>query len=269
MIRNPVVAGQFYPGDPAQLREMVDAYLGKAATRETEPTIVAMAPHAGYIYSGPVAGQTLGEAKLAKTIILLGPNHTGLGRPLSVWDTGGWETPLGVMSVEADLAASLIGRNAGFESDQTAHAREHSLEVMLPFLQAIDSSARIVPIAIAAHDMGTIERAGQALAEAVTNYPQDVSIVVSSDMSHYVSHEDAKSRDAHALKAIEELDPNGLYETVRAKNISMCGVLPMTLGLVAANALGAKNARITAYATSGDASGDYSKVVGYAGAIVS
>lgn len=268
--RNPVVAGMFYPDDPDLLRHEVRQHLA-AAARDAAPTLLAMVPHAGYVYSGEVAGQTLGAANLPDTIVLLGPNHTGLGAPLSVWPGGNWHTPLGPVPVDEELADALAESDAGFTRDTAAHVREHSIEVILPFLQEYTPDLSIVPVAVAEPHPQTLREAAQTLADVlrrVTDAGRRVAMVVSSDMSHYVTHAEAARRDSLALARIEALDPLGLYATVRDRGISMCGVLPATLGLFAALALGAQTARVVAYATSGEVSGDMERVVGYAGVLV-
>lgn len=269
MHRQAIVAGQFYPGQPRVLAETVSHFLAAAEAPGAAPTIAAMVPHAGYVYSGAVAGKTLGSARLAPTVILFGPNHTGMGRPLAVWEEGFWELPGGGLNVDEALADALIEAVPGFVADFDAHLHEHSLEVVLPFLAAINPDTRIVPVAVSERRLEALLAAGKALAGVIKAAGQPVSLVVSSDMSHYVTQAQAKARDSLALEKILALDPAGLYEVVRAKGISMCGVLPMTLALSAALELGATSARLAAYATSGEASGDFERVVGYAGVIVS
>lgn len=267
MERDPVVAGQFYPGAAQALQSEVNKYLAKAQTPNGR-ALLAMAPHAGYVFSGPVAGLTLGQAGLSNTMLLLGPNHTGRGARFSLWNKGAWRIPGGSVPVEEYLAERLLQQDAHLEPDMNGHLHEHSLEVMLPFLVGIRPEARIVPIAILESELSTLIQVGRSIAKVLAEWPDPVSIVVSSDMSHYVPHEEAKKRDKMALDRIEAMDPEGLYETVRRHGITMCGVLPMTVGLAACRELGATKAEITAYDTSGRASGDYGQVVGYAGALV-
>ncbi|MFZ5426680.1 MAG: AmmeMemoRadiSam system protein B [Thermodesulfobacteriota bacterium] len=269
MIRQPVVAGQFYPGSPQSLENEVRSCLAAAPEVRDERTLLAMAPHAGYVYSGQVAGTTLGQANLGSSILMLGPNHTGMGRPFSVWPRGSWLTPLGPADIDESLAKALIAAEPRLEPDQAAHAQEHSLEVLLPFLQVKMGSVKFVPVAVSEPRLSELAAAAKSLAGVLRGWPEPVSMVVSSDMSHYVPHERAKELDSMALGAVLRLDPVGLYSTVREMGISMCGVLPMTLGLMTALELGAANAELAAYSTSGDASGDYGRVVGYAGVLVS
>lgn len=267
MDRNPVVAGQFYPGAGRALDREVRGFLAAAGPPEGDdrPTLLAMVPHAGYVYSGAVAGQTLGQARLADTLLLLGPNHTGQGRSLAVWPRGRWLTPLGAAAVDEALAASLLAADPRLSADVAAHLQEHSLEVALPFLQVLNPKATMVPAAVAERNPQVLESVARNLAAAIRAAGRPVSVVVSSDMSHYVSREQAEELDGMAIAAMLDLDPGRLYEVVRRHGISMCGVLPMTLGLALARELGATRARLAAYATSGQVSGDYRRVVGYAG----
>lgn len=269
MFRQPVVAGRFYPASPDALRREVAAYLGEAGPEpEDAPTILAMTPHAGYIYSGSVAGRTLGAARLSDTVLLLGPNHTGRGRRLALWPSGAWAVPGCDVPVDADLARALAEAEPRLTPDLAAHLDEHSLEVLLPFLCVKNPGVRIVPLAVAEPDPDVLRQVAGTMARVLGERPEPVSLVVSSDMSHYVPHETAKRRDALALDRALALDPDGLYRVVREAGITMCGVLPMVLGLHLAKALGARQAVLAAYATSGEASGDYSQVVGYAGVLV-
>lgn len=267
-LRQPVVAGRFYPADPAALARETAAYLAEAGKPSGQPTILAMAPHAGAVYSGPVAGKTLGAANLADTLLLLGPNHTGRGARMAVWPEGTWRIPGRDVPVEAALAEALLAAAPGLSPDQAAHLGEHSLEVLLPFLTAVRPGCRIVPVAVAEPRPGVLDETAQAMAGVLAAWPEPVSIIVSSDMSHYLPQATAQKRDSAALARVLALDPQGLLAVVRREDISMCGVLPMTLGLLIARALGATSARLAAYATSGEVSGDYEQVVGYAGVIV-
>lgn len=267
MDRQPIVAGKFYPGAPRGLQAQVRRFLDQAAPAKG-PTLLAMVPHAGYIFSGPVAGKTLGAAELARDILLLGPNHTGRGAPFALWNEGAWHIPGTSVPVNEDLAARLLEAAPLLRADTQAHLYEHSLEVLLPFVTARRPDARIVPVAVMEHGLDKLLEVAHAMASVLKAWPEPVSVVVSSDMSHYVPHEVAEKQDSLALERVEALDPEGLYAVVRKNNITMCGVLPMTMGLAICRELGATGARIAAYDTSGSASGDYAQVVGYAGALV-
>lgn len=267
--RQPAVAGQFYTTDAAPLMEEVRGYLAQAQPKNAAHTILAMAPHAGYYYSGIIAGVTLGQANLAKTVLLLGPNHTGLGKPFAVWPDGRWLFPGGSLAVDEELASFLCEKEPLLEPDTLAHQREHSLEVMVPFLAALDPGTSIVPICVSHPTLDTLLGVGKAIGRALRGFERPVSMLVSSDMSHFVPHEVAKNQDTQALEPALRLDPVRFYETVRGEGISMCGVLPMTVGIAAALELGAQESEITGYATSGQINGEMRRVVGYAGMLVS
>ncbi|WP_461211119.1 AmmeMemoRadiSam system protein B [Desulfocurvus sp. DL9XJH121] len=269
MDRHPVVAGQFYTADPGALEREVRGYLDEAEAKSGGPTLLAMAPHAGYVFSGSVAGRTLGAAELAPSILLLGPSHTGRGRSLAVWPEGRWFAPGGGVDVDAELAGALLAADPRLAADEQAHGTEHSLEVLVPFLMQAAPGARVVPMCVSEPGYAVLAEVAANLAGAVEALARPVSVVVSSDMSHYVSRERARELDSLALDAVLALDPEALYRVVRSRGITMCGVLPMVLGLLLAKAMGASKARLAAYATSGDVTGDNSHVVGYAGVLVS
>lgn len=269
MDRQPIVSGQFYPGTPESLDGELAGFLAQAEDRDSDPTILAMVPHAGYVFSGGVCGKTLGRANLHPTVVLLGPNHTGQGARLAVWPDGKWLFPGGGLEVDSELALEIMEADSRFTADRDAHLNEHSLEVILPFLAKLDPATRIVPICVAEPNPDALLEAGRAIASVLSAEKRAVSIVVSSDMSHYVSHDKAREQDVLAIKAACDLKPLDMYRVVREKGISMCGVLPMTLGLHAAKGLGARKAELVAYATSGEVNRDFSKVVGYAGILVS
>jgi AmmeMemoRadiSam system protein B len=264
------VAGQFYPAGPTLAKD-VAALLAQTPSggKHDRPTLMAMVPHAGYVYSGSVAAKTLAQANLADTVLLLGPNHTGRGRRLAVWPDGTWELPGGGLAVDEELAGALLASDTRLAADYAAHAGEHSLEVVLPFLWVKNPATRIVPVVVAEFNPTVLSDVAVSMASVLKNWPKPVSIVVSSDMSHYVSHDAARGLDALALAEIKALRPMGLFSVVRDRGITMCGVLPMTLALFLAREMGAETAEVTAYATSGEVSGDMQHVVGYAGVLIS
>ncbi|MEF2145055.1 MAG: AmmeMemoRadiSam system protein B [Desulfovibrionaceae bacterium] len=270
MIRQPIVAGQFYPSDADVLMAQVRSFLAEADPRSGKGrTLLAMAPHAGYVFSGRIAGKTLGQADLASTILLLGPNHTGMGGRFGVWPSGRWNIPGGGLDVDAELADALVQAEPRLTSDVQPHLREHSLEVLIPFLAAIDPETRIVPVTVAESSLDALLQVGAAVGRTLKGWQVPVSLVVSSDMSHYLSDIQARELDKVALDAALSLDPCKFYETVRNRRISMCGVFPMTLALAVLGELGGEcMARLVAYGTSADASGDFDRVVGYAGMLV-
>lgn len=263
--RGPAVAGQFYFGAAARLSEQVASFVDKDAVREE--AIGVMVPHAGLIYSGAVAGAVYSSITFPRTFVMLGPNHTGLGPPISLMGQGAWEIPTGRFEIDRKLAAK-IALNADVSEDVQAHSFEHSLEVQLPFFAHISREVRIVPISILSAALDDCLGLAATVAAAVkeTDYP--VVVLASSDMSHFVSDSSARRLDREAIDRLLELDPEGLYETVRSRRITMCGYLPSVVMLAAARLLGAGSARLVKYATSAEVSGDYENVVGYAGIVV-
>ncbi len=270
MNRKPVVAGRFYTDNPRQLKSELEMYFGEIPDKSARPyDRLVMLPHAGYMFSGAPCGRTLAESNLAPAVILLGPNHTGLGAPMSVWTSGSWEFPGGKLDVDQPLAAKLIESRSGFVENQAAHSREHSLEVIIPFLHYINPETTIVPVCVSETSPAALHKAGEAVAEIITASKTPVSIVVSSDMSHFIPASKAKKMDSMALEAIIRMDPQDLYSIVSSNQISMCGVLPMTMGMFAARKLGAHSGRLVDYTNSGQVTGDYESVVAYAGVIIS
>lgn len=266
MIRRPAVAGQFYPGDPEKLR----AFLEESVRPGPEPAaaVGVVSPHAGYVYSGRVAGAVFGRVRVPDAVILLGPNHTGLGTEASIVSHGAWATPLGPVSIHGELAEALRAESALFEEDALAHAHEHSLEVQVPFLQYRNPGVRIVPIAFMLRDLAAVEEAGEAVASVVARWRDPVLLVASSDMTHYEPQDRAREKDARAIERVLALDPEGLLDTTKRFGITMCGVIPTAVLLVAARRLGATGGELVTYATSGEVSGDLRSVVGYAGMVI-
>jgi len=267
--RHPAVAGRFYTSEPTRLRREVESYLG--STREGIIPLMVMLPHAGYMFCGSIIGETLSKVRLPQSVFLLGPNHSGRGRPLSVWPDGKWFTPLGAVEVDTELAAHCLSAKAGFEANLDAHATEHSLEVLLPFLQCHTPGIRVVPVAVALNNLEELRTAGEGLARCIRKEGEagrQVALVVSSDMNHFDNQERTVQKDTKALTPLLELLPEELFNTVRTERISMCGVCPATLALFASKELNAREAKLVAYGTSAAASGDTDRVVGYAGAYV-
>ena len=266
MKRSPAVAGQFYHGSAPRLTEQVEQYIVKDQPKED--VIGIMSPHAGLIYSGHVAGAVFSSIILPKTFVLLGPNHTGLGSPISLMDSGEWEIPTGTFQIDKKLATKIALNNEKVSRDSQAHLFEHSLEVQLPFVSFFSTDIKIVPIALLSATYDDCLSLADTIAKAVKSVDYPVVILASSDMSHYLPDRVARHKDIKAIERMLELDARGLYETVIRERISMCGYLPATVMIAAAKLLGANSARLVKYATSGDVSGDYDSVVGYAGIIV-
>lgn len=266
MRRKAAVAGQFYQSSRERLTEEVKRYILQNIPKEK--AIAALCPHAGLIYSGSVAGAVYSHLIVPDTFVLIGPNHTGLGARVSLMSQGEWEIPTGVLSIDQKLARRILSGCELVTPDTQAHLFEHSLEVQLPFIAHFSQEAKIVPITIMHATIDECKAIGEAIASAIiqTDYP--VVIIASSDMSHYVSDEVARRKDKLAINRILQLDPEGLYDTVTTERISMCGYIPATIMLYASKALKAKEARLIRYSTSGDVSGDYDYVVGYAGIII-
>jgi AmmeMemoRadiSam system protein B len=269
LIRRPAVAGRFYPGDPKALHKEVDAYLSQLSPQKTIHALGCIAPHAGYVYSGHVAGAVFGALDIPELCIVMCPNHTGMGRPLAIMSEGTWETPLGDVSIDAEFAANLKSRCALLHEDSAAHRNEHAIEVELPFLQVLQPKLRFVPIALGTGQFEALENLGLALADAIGAQTQPILIVASSDMNHYESDAVTRIKDHSAIEPIVRLDARGLYDAVTQQNVSMCGFGPAVAMLTAVKKLGATSAELVKYATSGDISGDRDAVVGYAGIVIS
>lgn len=266
MRRVPAVAGKFYYDSPKMLQSQVKRYIEEGLRREK--VIGIMSPHAGLMYSGAVAGAVYSRIEFPRTFILIGPNHTGLGKPLSIMASGEWEMPNGVVTVDGFLATNIMDASSQIEEDPVAHLREHSLEVQIPFMQYFSKDFSIVPIVMMLTDLDSCLEVGRAVAEAVrkTSYP--TVVVASSDMTHYEPDSMARQKDKKAIDKVLALDPEGLHKVVKKERISMCGYAPTVAMLKASLLLGAKSAELVKYSTSGDTSRDYSYVVGYAGVLV-
>ena len=267
--RPPAVAGRFYPGDAAELAREVEAHLA-AGRVEGEPAraLALVAPHAGYMYSGGVAGQVFARVAVPGRVVVMGPNHTGRGERVSLVPAGAYEVPGGAVPIDAELAAAILDEVPGARADADAHRTEHSVEVELPFLRAREPAVRFVPMVLAGLSEKDVIAVGEGLARAIAKVGGDVLVVASSDMSHYLPDAEARRVDKIALDALLTGDAATLHRTVRERDISMCGVIPTTAMLAYARAAGAGRPELVAYATSGDASGDRSRVVGYAGVVV-
>lgn len=264
-LRPCAVAGRFYPGTPRAVAES----LARLQPEPIEPVeaIALMVPHAGWIYSGAIAAQTWASAKIPARVVLLCPNHTGDGARRSIWSGGAWQVPGGEVPVDFELTAALADACA-LTPDRRAHVREHAIEVQLPMLRALRPDVRIAAICLGGLDAAACAGVGRGLAEVARALDEPPLIVASSDMSHYLSADEAAALDELALARALALDPDGLHHVVRRERISMCGVVPMTAALHAARQLGARSARLIRYGNSGERSGDYDRVVGYAGVLV-
>ncbi|MFO7831910.1 MAG: AmmeMemoRadiSam system protein B [Desulfuromonadaceae bacterium] len=268
-LRSPVVAGQFYPAERHELERQIEVFYQKAGAEDKTKARGVLAPHAGYVFSGATAAKALGAVEIPKTVILIGPNHQGRGARAAVYDSGAWATPLGEVKINADLGTHLCRGVSGFSSDCDAHRFEHSLEVMLPFLQFQRSDVEIVPVMLREHRFDELEQMGQELAEVLRSIHDDVLILTSSDMSHYVSASAAREQDMPVLELLTQGRAQDMYTHVIKHQISMCGIFPATLMLTTLNALAGEPCRgeLLEYTHSGVVSGDNAAVVGYAAAV--
>ena len=273
-IRKPAVAGMFYAGTAKKLEEQIEwCYkheLGPGAiprvnSKGLREIAAIVVPHAGYYYSGPVAAHAykeLADDGIFDTAVILGPNHTGYGHPVSLWAGVGWNTPLGELEINKELAQRLLGEV--IKADETAHTHEHSIEVQLPWLQYLYKKVKIVPISMLAQDIETARAVGKAISQAGDN----LIIIASSDFTHYEPYPVAMERDGSVIEAIVALDEEELYERCENLNCTMCGYGPVASAIVAAKEMKAKKASLLKYATSGDTSGDFSQVVGYGSIVI-
>lgn len=266
MIRKPAVAGQFYPSNPKILRDTVAKYIDKTLPKKVVKGIVV--PHAGYIYSGKISGEVYSQIEIPERLIILSPNHTGLGVPFSIMNQGEWQLPFGHAKIDEDLANKLMNECDLLEIDTMAHAREHALEVQLPFIQYLKKDFTFVPITLSHINLKDCQQLGEAIAQVIQKEKAEILIVASSDMNHYQDQETTMKKDELALDEILKRNPQTLYEVVHQKDVSMCGIIPTTVMLTATNHLGATHAELIDHKTSGDVSGNYDHVVGYAGVIV-
>jgi MEMO1 family protein len=264
-IRKPVVAGKFYPANPDDLSGLISSLAGKFGQKQD--VLGCILPHAGYIYSGSVAAQTLSGVNIKHTVILLGPNHSGNGPAFSLMPQGYWQTPLGNVEIDSRLANLFLNSSRYLEADTFAHMDEHALEVELPMLQYFKKDFKIVPITIKTEKLSLLKMVAQELAGVIikNNLMGSNMFIASSDMTHYEPQKSAEKKDALAIEAITVLDEDKLETVVKRLSISMCGLAPVAILLRAARILGAKNGKLIKYQTSGDASGDTGSVVGYAG----
>jgi len=267
-VRKPAVAGKFYPRDPETLKRELDECLAAESTI-AEDALGCIVPHAGYMYSGYVAGAVYRKLPPRHSYVVLGPNHFGMGEPLAIDRRGTWMTPLGEIAIDESLAESVMSACPALSDDQVAHFSEHSLEVQLPFLQYLHKQFRFVPIAVGVGSYEPLEALGHGVARAVKAAGEPVMIVASSDMNHYQPDSVTRIKDRKAIDKILEFDPRGLYSVLDRERITMCGFGPAIALLVAAQDLGATWAELVKYETSADRGGDREAVVGYAGIVIS
>lgn len=270
-MRTPYAAGLFYLGYEEGLRRDVKKLLLTQPGRDQKIKAKGIVvPHAGYEYSGPVAGSVYGAIEPPKRFVVIGPNHSGFGFPISIEDSGAWKTPLGEAVIDEILAAGILAKSQNVKVSYDAHRLEHSVEVQLPFLQEIaGNNLSFVPMAMKGiRDTSVYREVGLAMADTMKSIGEEVLIVASTDFTHYEPLSVAETLDKLAIDAIIDLDPELLLQTVYENGISMCGVGPVAAMLYAVIELGAKKAELIKYATSADSTMDTSSVVGYGGLVV-
>lgn len=266
MIRPPAVSGRFYPSDEKKLALEIEKYTSSANDKSFARGCVV--PHAGYLYSGHVAGAVYSEIEIPARCILLGPRHFPGGEAMAIISEGSWRTPFGDAQIDSELAAELKRACPLLREDRVAHEREHSLEVQIPFLQQLAANLRFVPVVLATQRYQDLETLGHAVARVIAAHTEPVVLIASTDMNHYESDAITRTKDHKAIDRILALDPRGLYDMVRSEGITMCGYAATAAMLIAMRDLGAKDAELIRYATSGDITGDWDQVVGYAGIII-
>ena len=263
LIRQPHVAGTFYPDDPSELRQFCKPWLVSAAPNISARAVIL--PHAGYIYSGKTACRVLSRIRVPEKNVLIGPDHRGVGSDFSLFAEGQWETPLGTVSIDETLSRSILAGCPTLKADPQAHAFEHSLEVLVPLLQIKNPSAKIVPLIVGTLNLQKAKQVAVEIAGALKRETETVLVVVSNDMSHYENDVSTRKKDQYALHAIGQLDADALVDAVRQHRVTMCGFVPVYMLLVMAHEIGIQRSTLVEYCTSGDATGDRDRVVGYAG----
>jgi len=269
MLRLPAVAGQFYPSDPSKLAAVIHDCCKLDLPANPLHVRACLVPHAGYMYSGRVAGAVLARIALPRKIIVLGVRHYPRGEPIAILSTGAWRTPLGDVPIDASLAEELKKKSSLLREDSAAHSAEHSLEVQLPFLQVLAREFTFVPVALGTVRFDNLTSVGETLAAVLKSSKEDVLLLTTSDLNHYEDEETTQVKDRKAIEKLLALDARGLYDTCRNEEISMCGLGPAVAMITALNALGAKKAELVKHATSAEVSGDRDRVVGYAGMLFS
>jgi AmmeMemoRadiSam system protein B len=268
MIRLPAVAGRFYPANAGELTKQIQSLTHTAEPAQKLRARGCLVPHAGYMYSGHVAGAVYSKLELPRRYIILGPRHYPQGEELAVLSEGSWQTPLGEARIDGALAGELKRACPLLREDSVAHRAEHSLEVQLPFLQMLVGEFLFVPVALGTIRFPELDQLGRAIAEVLAAQPDPILVVASSDMNHYEDDRTTRVKDHKALDRLLALDPRGLHDTVRREGITMCGFAAAVSMLTAVRQLGATRAELLRYATSGDITGDREEVVGYAGVVV-
>lgn len=267
MLRQPAVAGQFYPANAQELANMVRRFTQQRSMKTKERVKACLVPHAGYVYSGSVAGAVLARIEIPQRVIVLGVRHYPRGENVAILSEGAWRTPLKDAPIDAPLAQKCKDECVLLKEDAVAHQQEHSLEVQLPFLQVLSPEFNFVPIALGTIRLEELQKIGETIGRVITSSKEEILLLTTSDMNHYEDDATTRKKDAKAVAQLEAMDPGGLFDTCRTESISMCGLGPAVAMLFALRALGATRAETVQYATSAAVSGDYRRVVGYAGMI--
>jgi AmmeMemoRadiSam system protein B len=265
MIRQPVVVGSFYHGSKSGLEKEMKRLIDVSPSKKKVKGMLV--PHAGHVISGDCAGRAYGAIEIPNSIIILGVNHHGQGKPFAVVDKEAWHTPLGDISLDTDLMEKLLTDSKVFEKDSDAAPQDHSIEVQLPFIQYLNPGAKILPVYVSSMDKEKLKDGGLEIANLIKENP-DVLIVVSSDMSHNLSAEMAQKKDNMAIAKINDVDAEGLYDIVLSERLSMCGASSAVMMLTAARELGARNTEVMNYTNSGRVTGMYYQVVSYLSMLV-
>lgn len=266
MIRKPVVSGQFYPHQKRELERIIEGFKPKEPSKISAKGIIL--PHAGYIYSGRVAVATVSRVIPKKRLIILGPNHTGLGADFSLWSEGAWEIPSGQIGIDGDLAKRILNSSQIIKEDYLAHGQEHSIEVELPIIHHFFGEFTFVPLTCKSASLETYRKVAEEIFKALWDIKEDIFFVASTDLTHYEPDQVARRKDRAVMEAVINLDEQDLIKKVDKLSISMCGVAPVAIFISCLKKLGARKSQVALYQTSGDSSGDYSSVVGYVGMIV-
>lgn len=266
MLRLPAVSGRFYPSDPSELRSQIKGFT-EGPGHSLKAVSACLVPHAGYMYSGHVAGAVYGRIVLPKRIIILGVRHTPRGQPAAILSDGAWRTPLGDAPIDSALAENIRGSCPLLKEDAVAHSGEHSLEVQLPFLQVLDPGLSFVPIALGTIHFESLVKIGEGIGNLLKERKEPILLLTTSDLNHYEDDKTTRRKDRLAIDQLLAMDTRGLYDVCGSADISMCGLGPAVAMLTALGVLGATQAEVVRYATSADVSGDTSTVVGYVGMI--
>jgi AmmeMemoRadiSam system protein B len=267
MLRMPAVAGRFYPANATEVTALVEQYTKTKKPEELSPARACLVPHAGYVYSGHVAGAVYARIALPKKIVILGVRHQPRGEKAAIVSSGAWRTPLGDPQIDEGLAAALKAACPLLREDSVAHAAEHSLEVQVPFLQVLGPAFTFVPIALGTVRFEGLVEIGEGMGKVLASANEEILLLTTSDLNHYENDAVTRMKDHKAIARLLEMDARGLYEVCRNEEISMCGLGPAVAMLTALKTLGADRAELVKYATSADVLGDFSAVVGYAGMI--